>query len=428
MSVHSNPSVAALIAAILVILTVPIARRAAASEHDPGLYRILMAAVIAHLLFSSVQLYVVNHLYHGITDYNRYVNQGGILARRFDKFDFSTGDIQPPVIVLGAGSVSIAAGVVMAIVGVNKLALFYVFSWLSFLATLGFFRAFCVTFPEGKHRRYAWAVFFLPSLLFWTAGVSKETMMYLSLGMMAYGAARVLSFQRGGAVLLVIGTIIGIYVRPQELLLFMAAFVLAGLFRRSAKRSFKGIRRIAVMALQAALLLAAISLSQQLAKHAPVFNLNKLSQANRGQGSSQLYHPGPGGYPKDIYTVIFDPLPFTAHNSSQWLAAFENVVIIAMFLTSFRRLRHLPRAAFTRPYMLLCCLYSVTFPYAFAALNNLGLIDRERVLLLPFLLVPLCLPVSPRHQPPTYPWEYSQAKRQRKARKTRWGAAVPARQ
>jgi len=427
-SVHSNPSIAFLIAVILTILTFPIARRAAAREKDPGLYRILMAAVIAHLLFSSIQLYVVNHIYHGITDYNRYVNQGGILARRFDQFNFSTANIQPPVVVLGAGSVSIAAGVVMAIVGVNKLALFYVFSWLAFLATLAFFRAFCITFPEGNHRRYAWAVFFLPSLLFWTAGISKETMMYLSLGLMALGAARVLAQQRGGAVLLVIGAITGIYVRPQELLLFMGAFVMAGLFRRASRRSFKGIRRIAVMALQGALLLAAISLSQQLNKHAPVFNLTKLSQNNIGQNSSQLYHPGPGGYPKDIYTVLFDPLPFTAHNKTQWLAAFENVVIIALFLTSFRRLRRLPRAAFTRPYLLLCCLYSAAFPYAFAALNNLGLIDRERVLMLPFLLVPLCLPVSPRDRPKTYPWEYSEAKQQRKARKTRWGAPVPARQ
>ena len=129
----------------------------------------------------------------------------------------------------------IAAGVVMAIIGVNKLGLFFVFSWFAFLATMGFFRAFCVTFPEANRRRYAYLVFFLPSLLFWTAAISKETMMYLSLGLAAYGAARILAHRRGGVVLLVVGTIVGIYVRPQELLLFLGAFAIAGLFRRAER-------------------------------------------------------------------------------------------------------------------------------------------------------------------------------------------------
>jgi hypothetical protein len=429
MRLHSNPYVAVLVAVILLLVSIPICRSVSARERDPGLYRLLVAGVVTHLVFSSVQLWVVDHIYHGVTDYTRYINQGALLAKRYRSFNFSTAGLHPAVNILGQGSVSIAAGVVMAIVGLNKLALFYVFSWLAFLATLGFYRAFCVTFPEGNHRRYALSVFFLPSLLFWTAGISKETMMYLSVGLMAYGGARVLAHQRGGAVLLVVGAIVGVYVRPQELLLFMAAFVVAGLFRpRNVERSFRGIRRLSVMALQAVLLLAAVSLSQQLAKHAPVFNLNQLAKNNVGQSSSLHYHPGPSGYPRDIYTVLFDPLPINAHGSTQRLAAFENTVIIFLFLTSFRRFWHLGRACFTRPYVLLCVMYSVSFPYAFAALNNLGLIDRERVLLLPFLLVPLCIPLTPRGRPPVYPWEYSQGRQKRKVRQTRWGvSSVPAR-
>jgi hypothetical protein len=429
MRINSNPEIAGLVAVILVLVSIPICRNIAARQRDPGLYRLLVAAVITHLIFSSLQLWVVDHIYHGVTDYTRYINQGAILGKRYRSFNFSNAGLHPAVNVLGQGSVSIAAGVVMAIVGINKLALFYVFSWFAFLATLGFYQAFCVTFPEGHHRRYALSVFFLPSLLFWTAGISKETMMYLSLGFMAYGAARVLAHLRGGAVLLVVGAIIGVYVRPQELLLFMAAFALAGLFRpRNTKQSFRLVRRISVMALQAVLLLAAISLSQQLAKHAPVFNLTQLAKNNIGQNSSLHYHPGPAGYPKDVYVVLFDPLLINAHGSTQRLAGFENTVIIVLFLTSFRRLWHLGRACFTRPYLLLCVMYSVTFPYAFAALNNLGLIDRERVLLLPFLLVPLCIPLTPRGQPPVFPWEYSQAKQKRKSRQVRWGSTpVPAR-
>jgi hypothetical protein len=425
LGVHSNKTIALGIAIFLVILTVPIARRVAARERDPQLYRILMAAVVVHLLMSEVNLWVVVHLYHGVTDTTRYVDQGAILARRFRTFNFSLAGVRPPIDVLNQGSVSIACGVIMAIIGINKLGLFVVFSWLAFLATVAFYRAFSLTFPEGNRRRYAYMVFFLPSLLYWTADASKETMMYLSLGLCALGAASVLAHKRGGAPLLVVGTIIGIYVRPQELLLFMVAFAVAGLFRRrNAQKSLRGLRRILVMALQAALLLAAVSLSQQLAKKAPVFNLTQLAKNNVGQPSSLNYHPGPAYYLRDVYTVLFDPT-FNAHGSAQRLAAFENIVIIILILTSLRRLRRLPRASFVRPYVLMCVLYTIAFPYAFAALNNLGLIDRERVLLLPFFLVLLAIPVSPRGRPRLYPWEYSVAKKKRKERKTRWGAAPP---
>jgi len=427
--IRSNVYIALPVAVILVLVTRPIARRVSKEENDPGLYRLLIAAAVTHLLFCSVQLWVVDHIYHGVTDYNRYINQGALLAKRFDKFNFSLSGLQPPVNVLGQGSVSIAGGVVMAIVGVNKLALFYVFSWFAFLSTLAFYRAFSVTFPEARRRRYAISLFFLPSLLFWTSGISKETMMFMSLGLSAYGAACVMAHRRGGAVFLVAGTIIGVYVRPQELLLFMIAFAVAGLFRRkgTVKQSARGLRRLAVMGLQAVLLLAAISLSQKLAKHAPVFNLAQLAQNNRGQASSINYKPGPLYYFRDVYFVLFDPLPINAHGSTQKLAAFENSVIILLFLTSLRRLFHMARASLVKPYVLLCVIYSAAFPYAFAALNNLGLIDRERVLLLPFLLVPLCIPLSPRRAVPQYAWEASEGRRQRKARQVRWGPTVAAR-
>ena len=114
--------------ALLILVTVPIARRIAVAEHDPRLYNLLMAGVVAHLFFTIVQIWVVDHIYHGLTDYNRYVNQGAVLAHRFDSFNFSTAGLN--IKILGQGSVSIAAGVVFAIVGVNKLAGFFVFSWL----------------------------------------------------------------------------------------------------------------------------------------------------------------------------------------------------------------------------------------------------------------------------------------------------------
>ena len=118
-----------------------------------------------------------------------------------------------------------------------------------------------------------------------------------------------------------------------------------------------------------------------------------------------------------MVTGLFDPLPFTAHTGTQIVAAAENTIILVLIILSLRRIRVVMRAARYRPYVMLCIVYSVAFVYLFAALSNLGLIERERVLMLPFLLVFLAIPVAPKGEPARYPWEISrrQAERQRLA-------------
>ncbi len=94
--------------------------------------------------------------------------------------------------ILGTGSTSIASGVVMTIVGPDQLAAFFVGSWLAFVGCVFFYLAFRVTFPRADRRRYALLVFLFPSLLFWTADVSKEAFMMFGLGLAAYGIALVM--------------------------------------------------------------------------------------------------------------------------------------------------------------------------------------------------------------------------------------------
>ncbi len=240
--VPSNPLIALPIAAFLILVTMPMARRVAATENDPGLYRIIMTAVVVHLLFTVIQIWVVDHVYHGITDYNRYVNQGArSWVHRFDRLNFSLAGTN--INVLGPGAVGVAAGVVFAFVGVNKLAGFFVFSWLGFFAALLFYRAFAITFPEGDRRRYALDVLSFPPC---SSGppesARRPSMMYLSLGgrLLRGGPHPGSPSRRGTAPRPRNG--IGVYVRPQELVLFLAAFAIAAVFRRQGtrRRAFGG--------------------------------------------------------------------------------------------------------------------------------------------------------------------------------------------
>jgi hypothetical protein len=133
---------------------------------------------------------------------------------------------------------------------------------------------------------------------------------------------------------------------------------------------------------------------------------NNSAVGTAGFGSSNLgYSPSVLAYPKDVYSVLFDPLPINAHGGGQWITAFENTVLVTVLLTSLRQLRLLPRVALARTYVTMSLFFVGSFLYAFASLGNLGLITRERTVMLPFFLVLVCIPLGPRHGRPRYEWE-----------------------
>jgi hypothetical protein len=407
---------------VLVAVSLPIARRLGRTEGDPRLTTLLMVALFLHFLGGPAQIIVDNHVYHGVSDFTGYVHQGATLSQNFRAFHFTIAGAGLRS-VLGDGSVSIAAGIIFSLVGVNELAAFFVFAWFSWLGTIFFYCAFALTFPEGGRRRYALMLFLLPSILFWTSDVSKEAIMMLALGVATLGAARVLARQRRGYPFLLLGIAMGIATRPDEFALLLAGFTLALLFRRrDDRRQLRAVRRLGTLFVLAVILgvTAVLTVKFVHSNAGSVGGVLKSAHQNNlgtgaGYGSSNVpYSSDPLLYPRDIYEVLFNPLPFTARSFTQLLASGGNTVILVLVLGSLRRLRLTLRTGRERPYVILCAVYSAAFIYAFAALGNTGLITRERTLLFPYLLVLLAVPVSAKGEGPRYPWEQPRPSRRQK--------------
>ena len=413
-AISSSPVGFLLVAAVLVGISRPIIRWVTEKEQSPWLARILLISLALHLLAAPAQIYVVNHFYHHVADFNRYDTQGSILAPNFRSFNFTLAGANVRAIV-NDGSVSIFTGIVMAIVGVNQIGTFLVFSFLAWLGTILFYRAFTLTFasaPAG-HRRYAYLVFFLPSTIFWTADVSKEAIMTVCLGMVAFGCAKVLVRAPGGFRLITVGAVAGFLVRPNELLVILGGFAVALMVRPGADRRERNssIKRVGGLLFMTFLLAASVYITLHYLRlgSSGSLSLGNTTANNQVYGSGTSYSSSPAKWPIDAYTVLFDPLPFNAHGSGQYAAALENMVILGIAVASYRQLRVLLRTAFARPYVMMCLVYSIGFIYAFAALGNLGLIYRERVMLLPFLMVLFAIPRTPRTpkgRPNLYEWEY----------------------
>lgn len=424
----SEPFVAAAVAVLLFAVSRPIIRRVARENGGDWLVKVLTVSLILHLIAAPMQIWVVDHFYGGIADWLRYDNQGSVLGTGFRHLDFSTSVVHLHTLV-GDGSVSIIAALVFAVVGVNQAAAFLIFSWFSFLGLILFYRAFIITFGGAGYRRYAILLFFLPSLIFWTADVSKEAIMTIALGLIVYGLAKVLVRQRGGVLPIALGSFIAAWVRPNELFLVVGGAVVAVMIMPSAPWVHtSGARR----ALSFVFLAGVLALSAFLTVHflhgkGGSLSLQGVTKNNSGKASSVSYSSSPGYFPHDVYVVLFDPTLLNAHGKGELLAALENLVIIGVILSSLRQLRILVRAAFARPYVMMCLIYSVGFIYTFAALGDLGLITRERTLLLPFFLVLLSIPRTPKGQPARYEWEYrrEERKRRQRSRAARTGGLQP---
>ena len=418
-TIGSNPIVVAVLGIALFFLGRRCIARIVRTEGDKQwLTKALTACLVIHLLAAPLQIWAVNHLYGGIADYTRYIYKGAPLASNFRHFNFTLP--QGFGGIVDNGSISIVAAALFALVGINQAAAFLIMSFLSFIGITCFYRAFTLTFSGAGNRRYGYLIFFLPSLIFWTADVSKEAIMLFLLGLLTYGCALILA-RRGSyrAWLLIVFSCAGsVFIRPNEMLLLLGGFTIAMIFRpTSAGAKFEPARRTASLVLLSIGVAVVLFLTLHFLPglHGSV-NLSSINKNNQGPGSGfgssgVAYSQSPLYYPKDVYVVLFDPLPFNAHSSGEKFQALQNTVLLVLLFASLRHLRILPRAALARPYLIMCLVYVASFCYFFAALGNLGLIAREATVMVPLYLVLLCIPRGPRHQPPRYTWELTRSKR-----------------
>jgi hypothetical protein len=413
---------------VMLWLGMRIARSVSERDSYAALRNIMIASVVLHLLCAPLQIFVVHHFYAGVADFNKYDKVGSIFADnvRGGHFTFAGTGITKPFI--NDGSVSLYGGIIMTLVGPNQLGAFFVAAWVSFVGTVFFYKAFSVTFPRVDRRFYAWLIFLFPSLLFWTADVGKESAMLFSLGLTAYGMALVLARVNRGYLYALIGGAIGIAVRPNELVLLVGGFAVAMVVRsfyavdigvqRPVQRGLRSVGAfifvvgaVAIVGLTARHLIHPLTNSKGgLGTALTKLQANNSAGTGAGFGSSGVpYSPNPLYFPRDVYTVLFDPFWFNARSITQITASIENTLIFAAIVYSLRRLRYLFRVCAQRPYVLMCLFYCVGWFYAFAALGNLGLITRERTLVLPMLFAVLAIPVARAGERP-YPWQVRRAK------------------
>ena len=390
----------------VVLITVPILSHQAQREGSPAIFALLVTALFVKLLGSIIRHYVAFTVYEGVADAAGYHDWGVRIADRFHSGEFATGLDT----LTGTDFIRFLTGLVYTAIGPSQLGGFLVFSWLGFLGLFFFYRAFTIAVPEGRSWSYAKLVFFLPSLLYWPSSIGKEAWMMFSLGIAAYGAARLLTGRHFRALVpVVLGLWCASLVRPHVAGLVGLALAAAYLLRRPDSSSRRLAPFIKVLTL-AILVVGAAVLVVRTDRFLRSSNFETSDVTSVLEGVSERTQQGGSRFAPSILesplrapvagvTVLFRPLLPDARSIPALASAMEGTFLLLLTLFRIRWALTALGSMRRQPYVAFAIAYGLMFVVAFSSVANFGLLARERVQLLPLFLVLLVIPPPDLRRP-----------------------------
>lgn len=377
----------------------------ALSRGDRFGFEIIAVGVIVKLMGAALFTFTVYQVYNAAADMPRYVTWGRQFA---DDIMRGEGRLLRPI--WGGNFVSMLTGGVFLTLGEAIPAAVTMFSLASFWGQYLLWRAFTVAFPMGEHRLAALLLLFTPSLVFWTAAIGKDALVMFSLGLVAYGYARLtVQGTYSGVVVLVLGLGLTLLARPHMAGMISLALLVPYMVSRE-RRGVAGLlgRMIAVPLL----VLGTAYLATQGAAYVEMSNytegesvVEKVARSNRMGGSKIQGGETLASRVTMAPFLLFRPFPWEVHNLQAAVAAAEALVLLVVSFRLRRRLLSLVLHARENPFVLFSLLYGAMFLITFSgSLTNLGLLARQRVMVLPFFLMLLCVPAPPGDPPPRLAW------------------------
>ena len=373
-------------------------------EDDPFVRRFVLIGLAAKVAGTFVYRFVVHDVY-GTADVTGYVNAGRALVPAIRAASLPEDALDP-----GTRFTEFLAGVVFTVYGPSEIVGYLVFSLLSFLGMVLLFHAFRLGVPDGAHHRYLVLVLLLPTMLYWPSTIGKDAWVVFTLGVAAYGAARILRRRRLGYPLVTAALPAMAMVRPHMAALFAVSFLIAYLVRlgdRNVKRNAMGWAvGLGLIAVGVGFALSNFSDEMgrtEVEEDATLTDRVRSDVDEMFERTDRLTRYGGGEFdsrpvrsPVDLahafITVPFRPFPFEAHNLQAQFASIEGLLLLALILAAVPRIATLPRRLLRTPYATLAATYTLGFVVAFSNVGNFGILTRQRAQLLPMLLVLLALP------------------------------------
>lgn len=373
-----------------------LAGRVLAREHDAKwLPSMFAAGAVAKMAGSAARYWVLQVQYNGIGDAVGYHNRGLEMA------DVWRSGAVPPIpeglSSLGTRFMGWVTGLLYAPFKPSLLGGFFIYAILALIGQFLFYAAFRRWAPPKTHFRYLLLILFWPTLVYWPSSIGKEAFLMFFLGIAMYAVSRLFA-NLGFPWLLVFGASAGIVFVVREHLTALLGLSLVGtLIAVKASSRMAGRRLLLVMVMVAGLVPVAAGVSARFgvsfedSVSAEDFDgVQADLERTTGQGGSAVSGgvvSGPLDLPAGILKVLYRPLPNEATNMQMLIASFEGTALLLLTLWTLPRWWPEVVKARRSPIVLYCSIYTLGFVVAWSWILNLGILARQRSLVVPFVLV-----------------------------------------
>lgn len=388
----------------------------------------LLSAFFAHVACAFGQVWVARVVYGG-GDMFAYLSSGNDIARLLDRdfWYYLPGSVslvfhlQPdfPIEVFGAGTSTGAmvgwTGLATYCTGSSLYATAVLFASVTFFGKLALYRAVEHELPADP-RLSVLAVFFVPTVLFWSSGILKEALAMAGVGLLTAGVSAVLRRRRAfAAPLLLSGALLAGSVKPYLLFPFAVsagAWVYwSAMQRRDLAPATRPILVVfaALIAIGGMLILGEIfprygfsNLGAEIARSQAAYTQVAAGStlSDRGAGPSSLM--GQLAFvPLGILSALLRPFLLEVRNAPMLVNALETTTILLLIAyVAFRGgVRKQIRFVADSPFLVFCVAFTLLLAAGVGVSTlNLGSLSRYRIPMMPFYVgLLLTLAAQQRH-------------------------------
>lgn len=353
---------------------------------DRRLWLVLAVGIVVKLFGSLVRYAVIFGAYEGSADAGVYYANGLEIARGLWRLDLNSLLAQgsPP---WGTAFLRQVTGVMVSLSGPSTRATFVLFAALAFLGVVLFASAYGRIPGLNPTTYLAWLVLW-PSMVFWPSSIGKEAFLIFCLGLAVWGYSRFPKAVSWPA--LIVGLLLAGMVRPH--IAGVAAVAMAAGAVMARGRGLTGTwyfqAVVWVVAMGLTVYLSGGALGIESAEAAVDLVEQQAAGSNIGGSAAGDISISPLQIPNALLRALFRPFVWEASSPFMLVAALEVLVLVGLIVwrrrelrASLRDWRHHRLLGFSLSFVL---LYAVLLGFS---MSNLAIIARQRVLLLPMLLL-----------------------------------------
>ena len=376
-------------------------------------------SLVAHILTAPLLLAIMEFGFK-VSDAQHYFHVGGDIARLM-RVDFAHWGPESAKFVLrfendltlffpeiygGMYSTSSMAGTVgflMFALNDAHYASFSAMAGITFFGKLAGYRGMRAMLPAMNPSVVGVAMMLVPSVVFWSSGVVKESWAITGLGFLTLWLSRVLEGHAFSSPhLLLLGIIPVALIKPYILFPFTLAAGTAYLLARE-RATHVSIKPLYFSSASITVVVLMLALSNAF----PAFSLSEIGSSTATMQRHGAMVEGGSNYslgnaekatlaeqitfaPLAVTTVLVRPFIFEVRNFSMLIAALESTALLVLLLRLFRKntlrsvflvVRHSPPLAF-------CFVFSVVASIAIGlATSNFGTLSRYRIPMMPFYVL-----------------------------------------